>query len=248
MNSPTTANADFPNYANLDQTIYHREQWDGPTSGTGTTKGMALDKFISKYCTVQSDYPGCGEILGKGKPLLGCSCDTDPAHCPGVKVTKTRKDKTKYQTTEHRKHAVIPFDLKTNLVLDIDLKSVGGRVVSSVETERNEQGKDMQFRLLTHLDQILKKFCSNGGNKDFKMDKINLDHLGYAVHTSHGIKHQGSKKPVAVLSYHIVVNALCMLWETPRCASVALDQSARPRSVWCMLKVAIALAIVTRNM
>ena len=74
--------------------------------------------------------------------------------------------------------------------------------------------------MLAWLDEMLKKFCRNGGNREFKMDKMNLDHMGYAVHTSHGIKHQKGKEPVAVLSYHIVVNALCMLWETPRCDMV----------------------------
>ena len=65
------------------QTIYLRECWAGNTSSTGKTKGKSLDKFISKYCTVQIDYPGCGEVLGKGKPLKGCICDVDRAGSAG---------------------------------------------------------------------------------------------------------------------------------------------------------------------
>jgi len=172
------------------QTIYYREHWI-----RAKTRGVTLDKFISQYCTVHEDYAGCGEVLGKGVPLNGCICDTDPERCKGVKGKKK---------VEHRKHFVIPFDVKTNLVLDIDLKSVGGRVVSSDPGERDEQGKDVQIQMLAYLDEMLKKFCRNGGNKEFRMDKIDMDHMGYAVHTSHGIKHDGKKEPVAVLSYHIV--------------------------------------------
>ena len=150
---------------------------------------------------------GCGEVMGKGKILKGCICDTDPQICPGVKG--------KGMKNSHRKHYIIPVDLKTNLVLDIDLKSFAGQIVSSDEGVRNEQGKEVQIRMLAHLDTKLKMFCRNGGNKEFRMVKMNLDYMGFAVHTSHGIKYQGTKKPVAVLSYHIVVNALCMLWETP---------------------------------
>ena len=98
------------------------------------------------------------------------------------------------------------------------LQSIGkgkdAQKVSSNEEKRNEQGKSVQKQLIAWIDERLKKFCSNGGNKEFMMDKMNLDDMGYAVHTSHGIKHQKGKPPMAVLSYHIVVNALCMLWET----------------------------------
>ena len=89
----------FQNYPLSGQTIYFCECWEGNPKSSGMTRGVTVDEFISKYCTVQSDYAGCGEVLGKGKVLKGCTCDEDSAHCPGVKATKTRKDKTKYPTT-----------------------------------------------------------------------------------------------------------------------------------------------------
>ena len=92
----------FQNYPLSGQTIYFCEWWEGNPKSSGMTMGVTVDEFISKYCTVQSDYAGCGEVLGKGKVLKGCTCDEDSAHCPGVKATKTRKGQDQVSNNRRR--------------------------------------------------------------------------------------------------------------------------------------------------